>query len=59
MHDQWIGIIADKHFNRNIFVNDKLIRYRRHCGNVSKLKHYGLKRMVQNRFKIIKKIIGR
>lgn len=59
MQDQWIGIIADKHFNRNIFVNDKLIRYRRHYGNVSKLKHYGLKRMIQNRFKIIKKIIGR
>ena len=48
MHDQWIGILAEK-YGKSIFIKDKLIRYRRHQNNVSEMKHYGLLKMINNR----------
>ena len=58
MHDQWIGIISEKYGN-SIFINNKLIKYRRHGNNVSKMKHYGIGKMIKNRLIIITKIRGR
>lgn len=58
MHDQWIGIMCEK-YGKSIFTEDKLIKYRRHGGNVSKMKHYSLMKMVKNRFNLVKQIIRR
>lgn len=58
MHDQWIGLICEKE-GKSLFINDKLIRYRRHNNNVSNMKHYSIIRMMNNRIKIIKEIIKR
>jgi len=34
MHDIWLGLISEKH-GRCVFIDDKLIKYRRHGNNVS------------------------
>lgn len=52
MHDQWIGIINEKYGN-SIFLDRKLIRYRRHTGNTSSMKHYSILKMIKNRYKLI------
>ena len=39
MHDQWIGVICDK-YGKSVFLNKKLIHYRRHDDNLSSMKHY-------------------
>ena len=46
MHDQWIGLIGEK-YGKSIFINDCLIKYRRHENNVSQMNHYPLKIMIQ------------
>ena len=58
MHDQWIGIICDKH-GKSIFLNKKLFHYRRHEDNVSSMKHYPVLRMIRNRLILIKRIVVR
>lgn len=52
MHDQWIGIINEK-YGKSIFLNECLIKYRRHENNVSQMKHYGIGKMIKNRVKFI------
>lgn len=52
MHDQWIGINNEKN-GKTYFLEEKLIKYRRHGGNVSSFNHYGIKRMLTNRIKLI------
>lgn len=52
MHDQWIGIISEKYGN-SIFIKDKLIKYRRHSNNVTKLKHNKFIKMIVNRICLI------
>lgn len=52
MHDQWIGIV-NEYVGKSVFLKDKLIRYRRHGGNVSQMKHYGLGKMIKNRIVLI------
>ena len=37
MHDQWIGILCEK-YGKSIFINDILLKYRRHNNNVSSMK---------------------
>lgn len=59
MHDQWIGIINDLKFVKAYFLNEKLIKYRRHNSNVSQMKHYTMKRMIKNRIILIYEIIKR
>lgn len=54
MHDQWIGILAEKK-GKSIFIKDKLIRYRRHSNNVSEMKHHSIGKMIKNRINFIKK----
>ena len=56
MHDQWIGIIAEKK-GKSIFITDKLIKYRRHNNNASQLKHHSLFLMITNRIRLIKRLI--
>ena len=56
MHDQWIGILAEKKGNGSIFINDKLIRYRRHDNNVSKMSHHPFTKMIKNRINLIKNL---
>jgi glycosyltransferase involved in cell wall biosynthesis len=53
MHDQWIGLIAEK-FGKVKFIEKKLIKYRRHGENTTSLKHYTLKKMLKNRVQIIR-----
>lgn len=56
MHDQWIGLIAEK-YGKSIFIDECLIKYRRHGNNVSQMKHYGIYKMLSNRFNFIKNYI--
>ena len=57
MHDQWIGILNDIYYNKSIFIDDKLIKYRRHSENVSKMKHFTVAKMIKNRFILIRELI--
>lgn len=57
MHDQWIGIINDFKYSKSIFINDKLIRYRRHLNNTSKMQHYGFKKMIKNRIIFLNELL--
>lgn len=59
MHDQWIGILAELKGDGSYFLQEKLICYRRHDNNVSQLKHYGLIRMLKNRFLFVCNIVKR
>lgn len=54
MHDQWIGIKNEK-YGKSYFLDECLIKYRRHESNVSQMKHYGLKKMIRNRVNFIKR----
>lgn len=56
MHDQWIGIIAEKN-GESYFLNEPLILYRRHSENNSSMKHYGIIKMIRNRITLIKELI--
>lgn len=55
MHDQWIGVICDK-YGKSYFLPKKLFHYRRHGGNVTKLHHYPLVKMIRNRIVFIKEL---
>lgn len=48
MHDQWIGIIGEL-YGESVFLNDKLMLYRRHGNNNSSFKHYPINIMLKNR----------
>lgn len=48
MHDWWIGLLSDCK-KGTLFIDDKLIKYRRHDKNVSKMEHYRLTKMLRNR----------
>ncbi|MCI9016959.1 MAG: glycosyltransferase family 2 protein [Clostridia bacterium] len=48
MHDQWIGIISELK-GKNVFLKERLINYRRHENNVSKMQHYSVTKMLKNR----------
>ncbi|MDE6023840.1 MAG: glycosyltransferase family 2 protein [Lachnospiraceae bacterium] len=56
MHDQWIGLVAEKK-GKVIFTSRKLGQYRRHGGNVSGLSHADFKSMLRWRIQIIKAIV--
>lgn len=56
MHDQWIGLKIEK-YGRVLFINEKLIHYRRHHNNVSLMKHYPIRKMLKNRFIFIKEFM--
>lgn len=56
MHDQWIGILNEK-YGKSYFLDDCLIKYRRHGNNVSQMKHYGVGKMIKNRIYFIKNFL--
>ena len=56
MHDWWIGLNAEKR-GKALFVEDRLIAYRRHGQNTNSLDGYPLKRKIQNRITFIKALI--
>lgn len=62
LHDQWIGMIAEIE-GKTSFINEKLIKYRRHSNNSSSFKHLPLKVMINNRvgylFELIKYLMKR
>lgn len=58
MHDQWIGLMALKK-GKVKFVHDPLIKYRRHDGNKTNLKHASLRQMVEWRWDLIQALIKR
>ncbi|MDD3453716.1 MAG: glycosyltransferase family 2 protein [Bacilli bacterium] len=57
MHDQWIGLIGEIKGNGSIFIEDKLIKYRRHDNNVSMLSPYSIPKRIKNRLILIFKIM--
>ena len=59
MHDQWIGVINDMMGDCTYFLEDKLIRYRRHEENQSALHHYGIPKMLHNRIVFIHELRAR
>lgn len=56
LHDQWIGMIAEVE-GKTYFLNEKLMKYRRHSENNSSFHHLPINQMIKNRFQIIKSII--
>ena len=58
MHDQWIGILNEKH-GKSYFLNKKLIKYRRHRNNFSNMTHHSLNKMIFNRLVFINKVRSR
>ncbi len=56
MHDQWIGLISEKN-GKSLFIDDKLIQYRRHNSNVTKMKSYSFYVMISNRAKLILELL--
>lgn len=59
MHDQWIGIIGDN-LGDNVFIPDKLIRYRRHENNASDaFHHHSFMKMLKNRIVLLSRLTKR
>ena len=58
MHDQWIGIISEK-YGKSIFIKEKLLLYRRHEYNYSKMKPYSIKKRIKNRIILIINVLRR
>ena len=58
MHDWWIGLISECK-RGSVFVDEKLIKYRRHGNNVSSMQHYPWAKMVKNRFVLVKELVQR
>ena len=54
MHDQWIGIVNEKKCGKSLFIEEKLILYRRHTENTSGMTHHPLKKMILNRLIFLK-----
>lgn len=58
MHDQWIGLIAQKYF-KVCFIPDCLIKHRRHSSNTSNTQNSGFVNMVKFRLNIILNLLRR
>ncbi len=56
LHDQWIGMVAELN-GKTYFINEKLMKYRRHGGNASSFKHLPIKKMIDNRINYAKEIL--
>lgn len=59
MHDQWIGVINDLQKGGTYFLPEKYLRYRRHGENASSMKHYGIVKMITNRFIFLWELLKR
>ena len=56
LHDTWIGIIAELN-GKTQFLDENLIKYRRHLENVSSFKHLPLRKMINNRINYAKELL--
>ena len=54
MHDQWIGLIAERCGATIVFEEKPLLLYRRHGGNVSETRHSSLPQMLRWRWNVLK-----
>lgn len=57
LHDEWIGLIAELN-GKTKFINDKLIKYRRHSENNSSFKHLPLKKQIKNRIGYLRELLN-
>jgi len=58
MHDWWIGLICELKGNVR-FIDDKLMRYRRHNENVTAMHHSPLKEMIRYRWSLSCALLAR
>ncbi len=56
LHDQWIGMIAELN-GKTIFIDDKLIKYRRYENNNSSFTHLPINKQITNRFNYMKALM--
>lgn len=56
LHDQWIGMIAEIE-GKTYFLNEKLMKYRRHSENNSSFKHLSVGKMFKNRINYTKELL--
>lgn len=59
MHDQWIGVINDKHRGGCVFLKEPLLYYRRHGENVSDFDKNTVPVMIRNRLIFLRRLRGR
>lgn len=59
MHDQWIGILNDRHRGGTVFLKEPLLYYRRHSHNVSDFDRNTVPVMVYNRLVFFLRMLGR
>ena len=55
IHDQWIGLLSEQ-LGKVVFLEDPLIYYRRHGGNVTELTHGSITSMIKKRYHMIMEI---
>ncbi len=58
LHDQWLGLIAEQ-MGDVVFINDKLLHYRRHEDNVSGMQHLPVTKMLYNRISLCWNLLKR
>ena len=58
MHDQWIGIICEKH-GGSVFIPEILVKYRRHDKNQTEMERGGVGKMISDRVKFVMAEVGR
>lgn len=59
MHDQWIGVMNDKHRGGCCFLKEPLLYYRRHHDTVSDFSKNTIPVMIKNRIRFICHLVGR
>lgn len=59
MHDQWIGILNDRHKGGCVFLKEPLLYYRRHQGTVSDFGRNTIPVMIKNRLLLLRRLAGR
>ena len=52
IHDQWIGLLSEQ-LGKVVFLEEPLIYYRRHGGNVTELTHGSITSMIKKRYHMI------
>ena len=52
IHDQWIGLLSEQ-LGKVVFLEEPLIYYRRHGGNVTELTHGSIASMIKKRYHMI------
>lgn len=58
LHDQWLGLLAEQ-MGDVVFLQDKLVHYRRHEENVSGMQHLPVVTMLYNRMSLCWNLLKR